>query len=70
MYHGTPKEREKLRKTELFPNLDKKGKPTEKFPVVCTSYEMVIKDSSALSRIQWEFIIVVSNALSSYKLNC
>ncbi|KAG6366990.1 hypothetical protein INS49_001171 [Diaporthe citri] len=58
MYHGTPKDRENLRKTKLFPNLDKMGKPTNRFPVVCTSYEMVIKDSSSLSRIQWEFIIV------------
>lgn len=61
MYHGNPKERENLRKTKLFPNLDKMGKPTARFPVVCTSYEMVIKDSSTLSRIQWEFIIVVSH---------
>ncbi|KAI7781398.1 chromatin remodeling factor 5-1 [Diaporthe eres] len=58
MYHGSPKERENLRKTKLFPNLDRMGKPTNRFPVVCTSYEMVIKDSSSLSRIQWEFIIV------------
>ncbi|KAG8166499.1 hypothetical protein KVR01_002188 [Diaporthe batatas] len=58
MYHGTPKERDNLRKTKLFPNLDSKGRPTDRFPVVCTSYEMVIKDSSSLSRIQWEFIIV------------
>lgn len=58
MYHGTPKERENIRKTKLFPNLDRQGRPTDRFPVVCTSYEMVIKDSSPLSRIQWEFIIV------------
>jgi ATP-dependent DNA helicase len=70
MYHGTPKERENLRKARLFPNLDRMGKPTERFPVVCTSYEMVIKDSSSLSRIQWEFIIVVSNTLSYYENHC
>lgn len=67
MYHGNPKERENLRKTKLFPNLDRMGKPTNRFPVVCTSYEMVIKDSSSLSRIQWEFIIVVSQAVSCDK---
>ncbi|KAJ0118867.1 helicase-like protein [Diaporthe amygdali] len=40
MYHGTPSERQKLRSTKMFPYLDKKGKPTDRFPVVCTSYEM------------------------------
>lgn len=34
------------------------GRPTTKFPVVCTSYEMVLKDRAALSRINWEFIII------------
>ncbi|KAI3397375.1 hypothetical protein diail_10825 [Diaporthe ilicicola] len=58
MYHGNPQERQKLRSTKLFPYLDKKGKPTDRFPVVCTSYEMIIRDSSFLSRIQWEFIII------------
>lgn len=70
MYHGNPKERENLRKTKLFPNLDRMGKPTARFPVVCTSYEMVIKDSSSLSRIQWEFIIVVRHILSPLRSHC
>lgn len=59
MYHGKPDERRVIRDTKLFPNLDKQGKPTERFPVVCTSYEMVIQDSAHLSRINWEFIIIV-----------
>ncbi|ROW16601.1 hypothetical protein VPNG_01440 [Cytospora leucostoma] len=58
MYHGKPDERRVIRDTKLFPNLDKQGKPTERFPVVCTSYEMVIQDSAHLSRINWEFIII------------
>jgi hypothetical protein len=37
----------------------KGGRPTDKFPVVCTTYEMVLKDRSLLSRINWEFIIIV-----------
>lgn len=58
MYHGTIKEREELHKVELLRNL-KGGRPTNKFPVVCTSYEMVIRDSHLLSKINWEFIIIV-----------
>ncbi|KAK5991313.1 Lymphocyte-specific helicase [Cladobotryum mycophilum] len=34
------------------------GRPTAKFPVVCTSYEMVLLDQHNLSRISWEFIII------------
>ena len=47
-----------------FPNQDdaqfEKGRPTDKFPVVCTSYEMVLRDQANLSKISWEFIIIVS----------
>ncbi|PSR82369.1 SNF2 family N-terminal domain-domain-containing protein [Coniella lustricola] len=57
MYHGLPEERQKLHKNQLLRNL-KSGRPTDKFPVVCTSYEMVIKDSSLLSKINWELIII------------
>ncbi|KAF3766841.1 hypothetical protein M406DRAFT_254423 [Cryphonectria parasitica EP155] len=57
MYHGLPVERQKLHRNELLRNL-KGGRPTDKFPVVCTSYEMVIKDSSLLSKINWELIII------------
>lgn len=59
MYHGEPKERQELLKTKLLNNLSG-GKPNERFPVVCTSYEMVVRDSAALSKINWEFIIIVS----------
>lgn len=58
MYHGNPKERQELLKTKLLKNLQG-GRPNEKFPVVCTSYEMVVRDSAALSKINWEFIIIV-----------
>lgn len=58
MYHGKPDDRKVLRDTKLFPNLDRQGKPTAQFPVVCTSYEMVIQDSAHLSKINWEFIII------------
>lgn len=59
MYHGTRPERERIHKNSLMGNLDRSGRPTKKFPVVCTSYEMIIRDSDLLSKIKWEFIIIV-----------
>ncbi|KAK4096541.1 helicase-like protein [Parathielavia hyrcaniae] len=57
MYHGTPKQRTDIFKTKIMRHLHG-GRPTDKFPVVCTSYEMVLKDRAALSKINWEFIII------------
>ncbi|KAK3487904.1 SNF2 family N-terminal domain-containing protein [Neurospora hispaniola] len=57
MYHGTPQERQDIFRTKLMHHLHG-GRPTEKFPVVCTSYEMVLKDRANLSKINWEFIII------------
>ncbi|OIW28599.1 hypothetical protein CONLIGDRAFT_578119 [Coniochaeta ligniaria NRRL 30616] len=58
MYHGTPNERADIAKKQIFKNLDKNNRPTVKFPIVCTSYEMVLKERAVLSRINWEFIII------------
>ncbi|KHN98465.1 ISWI chromatin-remodeling complex ATPase ISW2 [Metarhizium album ARSEF 1941] len=57
MYHGNQAQRAKIFQTNMLKNL-KGGRPTAKFPVVCTSYEMVLRDQHNLSRIQWEFIII------------
>ncbi|KAK4251340.1 SNF2 family N-terminal domain-containing protein [Corynascus novoguineensis] len=57
MYHGTPQQRNEIFKTKIMRHLHG-GRPTDKFPVVCTSYEMVLKDRAALSKINWEFIII------------
>ncbi|KOS20917.1 Lymphoid-specific helicase [Escovopsis weberi] len=57
MYHGNQAKREELFRKELMAQL-KGGRPTTKFPVVCTSYEMVLLDQYNLSRINWEFIII------------
>ncbi|KAK0744051.1 SNF2 family N-terminal domain-containing protein [Schizothecium vesticola] len=57
MYHGKPEERAEIFKNSIMRNM-KGGRPTDKFPVVCTTYEMVLKDRSLLSRINWEFIII------------
>jgi ATP-dependent DNA helicase len=56
-FHGVPEERAEIARTKIFPYL-KGGRPAEKFPVVITSYEMVLKERSVLGKINWEFIIV------------
>ncbi|TQV92726.1 hypothetical protein V2A60_009191 [Cordyceps javanica] len=57
MYHGKPDQRQEIFSKKIMKHLQA-GRPTEKFPVVCTSYEMVLQDKSFLSRINWEFIII------------
>ncbi|KAM0435879.1 hypothetical protein ACHAPT_002771 [Fusarium lateritium] len=57
MYHGNKDQREDIFRTTMMRHL-KSGRPTDKFPVVCTSYEMVLRDQHNLSRINWEFIII------------
>jgi ATP-dependent DNA helicase len=59
LYHGNPAKRQELRKTRMLNHI-KNGRPDEKFPVVCTSYDMVIRDEKELSKINWELIIIVS----------
>ncbi|KAK3828451.1 MAG: SNF2 family N-terminal domain-containing protein [Benniella sp.] len=51
LYHGTPDEREHKR-NHKFKKLDRS------FPIVVTSYEIVIRDRKFLSRYQWKYIIV------------
>lgn len=58
MYHGMPQQRKALFKERIQKNLSK-GRPTDKFPVVCTSYEIILRDRADLSKINWEFIIIV-----------
>ncbi|KAG6258027.1 hypothetical protein E4U24_003513 [Claviceps purpurea] len=57
MYHGNQAQREEIFQTKMMRNLTG-GRPSTKFPVVCTSYEMILRDQHNLSRIQWEFIII------------
>ncbi|KAI2619917.1 SNF2 family N-terminal domain-containing protein [Hypoxylon sp. NC1633] len=57
LYHGTPEERQQIFRDKIMRNYQK-GSPTQRFPVVCTSYEMVLRDRASLSRIDWAFIVV------------
>jgi len=58
MYHGTPEHRAELRGTRMkLPNKRNKG-DTNTFPIIITTYEMVIRDRSYLCRYDWKFIVV------------
>ncbi|KJR84328.1 snf2 family helicase ATPase [Sporothrix schenckii 1099-18] len=57
MYHGTPQQRKDLFTNRIQKHLSK-GRPTDQFPVVCTSYEIILRDRADLSKINWEFIII------------
>ncbi|KAI1386103.1 SNF2 family N-terminal domain-containing protein [Hypoxylon trugodes] len=57
LYHGTPQERQQIFREKIMRNYNK-GRPTQRFPVVCTSYEMVLRDRASLSKIDWAFIVV------------
>ena len=55
MYHGTPQARGQIRRQRL--KGDSKG---AKFPVICTSYEICMRDKKYLASYPWKFIVVVS----------
>ncbi len=57
LYHGDPAHREELRNKQIKKHLHN-GRPTDKFPVVCTSYDIILRDKSHLAGINWEFIII------------
>ncbi|KAI1081575.1 SNF2 family N-terminal domain-containing protein [Whalleya microplaca] len=57
LYHGNPQERQQIFRDKIMKHYQK-GRPTQRFPVVCTSYEMVLRDHAALTKIDWAFIVV------------
>ncbi|KAI1277970.1 SNF2 family N-terminal domain-containing protein [Xylaria sp. FL0933] len=57
LYHGTIQERQQIFREKIMKHYQK-GSPNQRFPVVCTSYEMVLRDHAALSKIDWSFIVV------------
>ncbi|KAJ9095973.1 hypothetical protein QFC21_005335 [Naganishia friedmannii] len=68
MYHGSIPDRQVLREERMDPsivNQQNKRKKIEgsnanipSFPVIVTTYEMIIKDQQYLSRYDWKFIVV------------
>ncbi|RFU35624.1 hypothetical protein B7463_g710, partial [Scytalidium lignicola] len=57
LYHGTPNQRRELRDTRMMNHIIH-NRPDKEFPVVCTSPEIILRDHSDLSKINWEFIII------------
>ncbi len=59
MYHGDPEERRNIRDRRLRMPRDKEDKQRQKtFPVVVTSYELIIRDRKWLANFPWKFIVV------------
>ncbi|KAI1321718.1 SNF2 family N-terminal domain-containing protein [Xylariaceae sp. FL0255] len=67
LYHGTIQERQEMFKTKLWnnyplarsnPKNPHERAPNKRFPVVCTSYEMVLRDHANLSKVEWSIIVV------------
>lgn len=52
LYHGSKNERREIRK-KFMP---KQAGP--KFPVVVTSYEVVLNDASVLAQYRWKYVVV------------
>src|ERR1700733_15132486 len=57
LYHGDPTTRKQIMNNQITRHIQN-GRPTVKFPVVCTSYEIILRDRAQLSKINWEFIII------------
>ena len=55
MYHGNQQTRAQIRRQQM--KGDSRG---DKFPVVCTSYEICMRDKKFLANYPWKFIVVVS----------
>lgn len=53
LYHGDKATREEIRKKHFS-----KKQMSEQFPIVVTSYEIIMNDRQFLSRLQWKFIII------------
>jgi ATP-dependent DNA helicase len=74
LYHGDKTTREGLRKKYFS-----KSQNSNTFPIVVTSYEIVMNDRKFLSKLQWKFIVidegtfVASHLISGHRiknLNC
>jgi len=55
LYHGSRDERNAIRANAMGPS---SRKPTEDFPIVVTSYEIVLADAKFLAAYKWKYIVV------------
>lgn len=72
MYHGTPARRKEIMKKQLMKNYDASKKSSlanEKFPIVLTTPEIVIRDEKDLFKLKWETIIIVSRLMYWIDMN-
>lgn len=53
LYHGSKDERQAIRLNQM-----KRGKIDDKFPVIVTSYEIVLADIKHMQKFNWKYIVV------------
>lgn len=53
LYHGTPNERANMRSKDM-----KGSNVSSSFPIIITSYELVMNDKKYLHKIPWKYIVV------------
>lgn len=56
LYHGNPAEREEIRSKKLRTKNHRNIGP--EFPIVCTSYEIIMNDRKYLASYDWKYIVV------------
>ena len=70
VYHGTPTERAAIWQDKVLRHY-KAGRADNKFPIVLTSPQIVLRDRLNLVKVAWEFILIVSPlALRFSVCNC
>jgi ATP-dependent DNA helicase len=59
MYHGTPEHRADLRSKHMrIPTAKGAKGSTNTFPIIVTTFDIVIRDRPILSRYDWKFVVV------------
>ncbi|KIO32390.1 hypothetical protein M407DRAFT_214347 [Tulasnella calospora MUT 4182] len=58
IYHGNPEHRRELVRTRMALPTDLNSSASTTFPVVLTTFEMIIKDRNVLNKYSWSFVII------------
>lgn len=57
-YHGRREERADVQRSKIFRDLVKRNPKSLNKTIVVTSYEVILKDSTILQKIQWKYMVI------------